>query len=155
MVASTDEHVALVDDLIGICRTRLMDPLEILLGGDPAVSTVEESVAVQAQVWAAQLLGPDDTTATTAIMRLIAALYPSDVAFDPPAHWWRTPLGQVVAQRVGHPYAESLPYSVAGSMLGITRQGVHDLVRRNKLGRHPDGGVTAESVRDRLRASSL
>lgn len=154
-MASTDEHVALVEDLIGICRIRLMDPLEILLGDDPAVSTVEKSVAVQAQVWAAQLLGPDDTTATTAIMRLIAALYPSDVAFDPPAHWWRTPLGQVVAQRVGHPYAESLPYSVAGSMLGITRQGVHDLVRRNKLSRHPDGGVTAESVRDRLRAASL
>jgi hypothetical protein len=35
-------------------------------------------------------------------------------------------------------------------MLGITRQGVHDLVTRGKLARHPDGGVKPESVRARL-----
>jgi hypothetical protein len=35
-------------------------------------------------------------------------------------------------------------------MLGMTRQGVHDLVSRGKLDRHPDGGVTTDSVRARL-----
>jgi hypothetical protein len=35
-------------------------------------------------------------------------------------------------------------------MLGMTRQGVHDLVTRGKLARHPDGGVTVDSVRARL-----
>jgi hypothetical protein len=38
---------------------------------------------------------------------------------------------------------------VAGAMLGVTRQGVHDLVSRGKLDRHPDGGVTTDSVRAR------
>ena len=39
----------------------------------------------------------------------------------------------------------------AGAMLGISRQGVHDLVRRGRLPRHPDGGVPSAAVRDRLR----
>jgi len=41
-------------------------------------------------------------------------------------------------------------YAVAGAMLGVTRQGVHDLVTRGKLARHPSGGVLTASVRDRL-----
>jgi hypothetical protein len=57
----------------------------------------------------------------------------------------------VVARRVGHPTTEGLSYAAAGAMLGITRQGVQDLVRRGKLARHTDGGVLATSVRDRLR----
>jgi len=35
-------------------------------------------------------------------------------------------------------------------MLGLTREGVHDLVVRGKLDRHPDGGVNVDSVRVRL-----
>jgi hypothetical protein len=35
-------------------------------------------------------------------------------------------------------------------MLGITRQGVHDLLNRGKLTRHADGGVTVASIRARL-----
>ena len=42
------------------------------------------------------------------MLRLIATLYPSDRAFDPPLEWWRTPLGRVVAKRVGHPSAEAV-----------------------------------------------
>jgi hypothetical protein len=37
-------------------------------------------------------------------------------------------------------------------MLGVTRQGVHDLVTRGKLARHADGGVTTESVSNRMRS---
>ena len=48
-------------------------------------------------------------------------------------------------------WAESVSYATAGAMLGITRQGVHDLVRRGRLPRHPDGGVPSAAVRDRLR----
>jgi len=43
---------------------------------------------------------------------------------------------------------------VAGAMLGVTRQGVHDLVTRGKLARHPDGGVTVDSVRARRNRST-
>jgi hypothetical protein len=95
------------------------------------------------------LLGDDDQAAASTAIRLVAALYPGDTPFDPPPEWWRTPLGQVVLRRVGHPSAQAVSYSVAGAMLGVTRQGVHDLVTRGKLARHPDGGVTVDSVRAR------
>jgi hypothetical protein len=35
-------------------------------------------------------------------------------------------------------------------MLGITRQGVHDLVRRRKLNRDPDGQITTASIHARF-----
>jgi hypothetical protein len=96
------------------------------------------------------MLDGDERVAVAAIARVVATLYPGDAPFDPPAEWWRTPLGQVVVRRMGHPFATTVSYSVAGAMLGITRQGVHDLVSRGKLERHPDGGVTPGSVRARL-----
>jgi hypothetical protein len=142
---------ALAEQVVRLLDIRLLDPLEILLEGDDAVSALRELVRRQARRWAAQMLDGDDTIAVRAVVRLVATLYPDDRAFDPPAEWWRTPLGAVVALRVGHPAAESVSYATAGAMLGITRQGVHDLVRRGRLPRHPDGGVPSAAVRDRLR----
>ncbi|MBO0803378.1 MAG: hypothetical protein J2P25_09950 [Nocardiopsaceae bacterium] len=109
-----------------------------------------EAVRQRAETWASVMLGPDDQAAMMMIIRVVSSLYPGDAPFAPPAEWWRTPLGQVVVRRVGHPSAHAVSYSVAGAMLGITRQGVHDLVTRRKLDRHPDGGVTVESVRARV-----
>ncbi|HMH94663.1 MAG TPA: hypothetical protein VK586_26710 [Streptosporangiaceae bacterium] len=43
-----------------------------------------------------------------------------------------------------------MSYAVAGAMLGVTRQGVHDLVTRGKLARHPGGRVLTAGVRDRI-----
>jgi hypothetical protein len=148
-VATTSEHVVLRDDLIRLVTSRLLDPLEILL---PAadIGELREWVLRDAEMWAAQLLGPDDTLARQVAARMIAVLYPGDEPFDPPESWWATPLGRVTARRAGHPTREHVSYAVAGAMLGITRQGVHDLVNRDKLRRHPDGGVTVASVRARL-----
>jgi hypothetical protein len=140
----------LIDQLTTVVRTRLLDPLEILFGDDEALAYLHRRSETEAKNWAAKLLGEDDRAVFGTVMRLIAALYPGDTAFDPPIDWWRTPLGQVVIRRVGHPAAESVSLSVAGAMLGMTKQGVHDLVRRGKLTRHEDGGVTTESVRTRL-----
>ncbi|GAA3343500.1 hypothetical protein GCM10020358_43040 [Amorphoplanes nipponensis] len=142
---------ALVEQIVRLLDVRLLDPLEILLDGDDAVDALRRLVRLRAGQWAAQLREGDDATAVRAAVRLIATLYPDDRAFDPPVEWWRTPLGGVVARRVGHPAAESVSYATAGAMLGITRQGVHDLVRRGRLPRHPDGGVPSAAVRDRLR----
>jgi hypothetical protein len=141
----------LVEQLERVIGSRLLDPLEILLDGHEAVEVLRVVVRVRAGSWAATMRDGDDAAAVGLIMRVVSTLYPGDVPFDPPPDWWRTPLGRVVAQRVGHPTAVALPYSVAGAMLGITRQGVHDLVNRGKLARHPDGGVLPGSVRDRLR----
>ncbi|OJF10912.1 hypothetical protein BG844_29455 [Couchioplanes caeruleus subsp. caeruleus] len=144
-------RAALVEQIVRLLDVRLLDPLEILLEGDDAVAALRELIRLRAAAWADLMRGPDDGVAAGAVIRLVAMLYPGDRAFDPPLEWWRTPLGRVVALRVGHPGAESVTLATAGAMLGITRQGVHDLVRRGKLPRHPDGGVPSAAVRDRLR----
>jgi hypothetical protein len=81
----------------------------------------------------------------------VGALYPGDAPFDPPAEWWATPFGQIVARRVGHPTVLAVSVSVAAGMLGISRQGVHDLANRGKIERHPPG-ITTASIRARLAA---
>lgn len=139
----------LADHLVRLVSSRLLDSLEILLD---ETGDLSQRVEAAAPGWAATLLGDDDQAARFLAIRLVATLYPSDRPFDPPSEWWATPLGRVVAWRVGHPAADAVPYSVAGAMLGVTRQGVYDLVQRDKLARHPSGGVTTASVRARIAA---
>jgi hypothetical protein len=145
------ERGALVEQIVRLLDIRLLDPLEVLLDADDVVGTLREIVRIRAGRWADGMRDGDDVTAVRTAARLIATLYPGDRAFDPPAGWWQTPLGQTVALRVGHPAAETVSYGTAGAMLGISRQGVHDLVRRGRLPRHPAGGVPSTAVRDRLR----
>ncbi|PSK85975.1 hypothetical protein CLV63_13734 [Murinocardiopsis flavida] len=144
------ERQALAEDLRRLVTSRLLDPLSILFESDIATDPMRRRVARDSEAWAALLLGPDRERAVHTAVRMIAVLYPGDAPFDPPEHWWRTPLGRVVARRLGHPAADRVPFAVAGAMLGITRQGVHDLVKRQKLAQHPDGGVTTASIRARL-----
>jgi len=139
----------LIEQLTRLVDARLLDPLEILLDGDQAVESARAVVSRRAEAWASVMLGLDEQAAVLMTVRVISSLYPQDGPFEPPAEWWRTPLGQVALRRVGHPSAQAVSYSVAGAMLGITRQGVHDLVTRHKLERQPEGGVTVESVRAR------
>jgi len=146
-------HPDLIEQIVRLLDVRLLDPLEVLLEGDDGVYALRELVRIRAQRWAGTLCGDDETAAVLVSARLIATLYPGDRPFDPPVEWWATPLGQTVARRVGHPSAVSVSYATAGAMLGISRQGVHDLVRRGRLPRHPDGGVPAGAIRDRLRAA--
>ncbi|MDX8028616.1 hypothetical protein SK803_00265 [Lentzea sp. BCCO 10_0856] len=148
-MATTSEHVDLRDDLTRLVRIRLLDPLEILLP-QADLDDLRERVRIDAEMWAAQLLGEDDALARRVVIRLMSVLYPGDTPFDPPDTWWATPLGRVTARRAGHPSKDGVSFAVAGAMLGITRQGVHDLVNRHKLLRHPDGGVTVASIRARL-----
>lgn len=148
----TPTRAQLIEQLVRLVDIKLLDPLEILLDGAAPVTLARELVGQRAVEWAELMLDGDDATAIGTIIRLTATLYPSDGPFDPPADWWRTPMGQLVALRVGHPTVAAVSYPVAGAMLGITRQGVHDLLARGKLARHPDGGVLPGSIRDRLRA---
>ncbi|WP_250001612.1 hypothetical protein [Actinoplanes sp. M2I2] len=144
---------ALVEQIVRLLDIRLLDPLEVLLEGDDAVAALRSLVRRRARGWASTIQHGDDRAAVLAIARLIATLYPGDGPFDPPLPWWETPLGRTVAWRAGHPGSESISYATAGAMLGTTRQAVHDLVRRGRLPRHPDGGVPSAAVRDRLRAA--
>lgn len=144
---------ALAEQLIRLLDVRLTDPLEILLDGDDSVAVVRGRLRRRALDWAFAIEHGSSSEAVHTLARLMATLYPDDHAFAPPVEWWRTPLGQAVARRVGHPFAASVSYAMAGAMLGITRQGVHDLVRRGKLPRHPEGGVPVSAVRERLLAT--
>lgn len=149
-------HGALVEQLTRLVDVRLIDPLEILLDPEPGAAAggmadaIRDLVRARAARWASDLLGPDDTRAFHLAARLVMALYPGDGPFAPPAEWWQTPLGRVYLRRVGYPGADAVPYPVAGAMLGVSRQFVHDLVSRGKLARHPDGGVRVESIVARL-----
>ncbi|MGW5159668.1 hypothetical protein ACWEPN_29685 [Nonomuraea wenchangensis] len=143
----------LTSQLIDLVEVRLLDPLEILLESQSDLSPVRSRVAERAGAWALALLGEDEDLARFTAIRLVITLYPGDHGFNPPPGWWQTPLGQVMVRRVGHPAAESVSYAVAGAMLGITRQGVHDLVTRGKLDRHESGGVTTDSVQRRITSS--
>jgi hypothetical protein len=147
------DRAHLVEQILRLLDVRLLDPLELLLEGDDVVDAMRQVLRVRAGRWADQMLTGDDETAVGIAARLVSSLYPGDRAFDPPPEWWRTPIGRVVAHRVGHPAAESVSYATAGAMLGISRQGVHDLVRRGRLPRHPDGGVPSRAIRDRLRST--
>ncbi|QFG20731.1 hypothetical protein [Actinomadura sp. WMMB 499] len=149
-MTTTEDHVELVAELLRVLEARILDPLEILLASDEPLEPIRARLRTEAEVWAAQLLGADRARATLTAARLIGVLFPGDAPFDPPAEWWRTALGRAVARTAGHPGAAAVPFSTAGAMLGITRQGVHDLVKRGKLDRAPDGGVTSSSIRDRL-----
>jgi hypothetical protein len=144
-IPAKGELAAQLQSLMG---GRLLDPLEILLEAE--LAPLRARLREQAGRLAEQLLGDDDRVAQRTAIRLVSCLYPSDGPFDPPARWWQTPLGLAVARRAGHPGAEAVSYAVAGAMLGVTRQGVHDLVTRGKLARHDDGGVTTASVQDRI-----
>lgn len=149
-MTTTDDHVELVTELVQILESRILDPLEILLASDELLPPIRARLRVEAEVWAAQLLGADPERATLTAARLVGVLFPGDAPFHPPASWWRTALGRAVVRTTGHPVAVAVPYSTAGAMLGITRQGVQDLIKRGKLDKHPDGGVATSSVRDRL-----
>lgn len=139
------DTTGLVEQLVQVMSTRLLDPLEILLE-DP-VEDVRARCERAAKVWAARLTGPN---AAYAVASIVGALYPGDDVFDPPTGWWRTPLGRVALKEIGFPGKEAVSYAVAGDMLGMTRQGVHDLITRDKLTRHPDGGVTVTSIQERI-----
>ena len=138
----------LTAQMLSLAETRLLDPLEVLLESE--LESVRSRMAERAGAWAAYMLGTDEELATRTAIRLVHVLYPGDEPFDPPAEWWRTPLGVVVAWRAGHPGAHAVSYAVAGAMLGVSKQAVHDLVNRGKLDRHADGGVTTASVHDRI-----
>ncbi|MBP2706354.1 hypothetical protein JOL79_21325 [Microbispora sp. RL4-1S] len=151
-----DERHALAEDLRRVVGSRVLDALDILFDPDELSGTGErlrELLGVKSRSWADVLLGEDDREAAFLAIRLVSGLYPGDAPFDPPAAWWGTPLGRAVARRAGHPAATAVPVSVAAAMLGITRQGVHDLVRRRKLERDPDGAITTASIQARLSRS--
>lgn len=118
-----------------------------LVGPDEAVRALEGQVHEMAPMWAAQLLqDEDDKLAAQTVIDLMSALWREG---EPSTDWWETPLGRAVARSTGTSL-DVVSYSVAGAMLGTSKQYVGKLVGQGRLERGPDGGVTHASVRAHL-----
>lgn len=141
-----DDAAAQVADEI---ETRLIWPLEMLLGPGEEFTLLRQRAGVTARMMVAQLASGDDKLAAQTAIDL-AAVLPDAI----PDGWWATPLGKLIAQSVGHPSAEAVSFSGAAAMLGVSKGRVQQLVSGGKLDRHPDGGITAASVRIRARETS-
>jgi hypothetical protein len=126
--------------------------LTALLGPCEELELVDQRVDARVAMWAATLLGDDDKLAAQTVVDLMAVLWPN---CDPTTDWWRTPLGRAVARSVGHPTADAVSYSIAGAMLGCSKQYVGKLVQAGRLNRGPNGGVTSRSVRAALHAGTV
>lgn len=69
---------------------------------------------------------------------------------EPPADWWRTPLGLVMAQAVQYDDTTDLTQQHAADILGVARGSVAQMLARGTLARSPRGGVARASVLHRL-----
>jgi hypothetical protein len=125
--------------------------LTALLGPCEELQLVDQRINAHAAMWAAALLGDDDKLAAQTVLDLMAVLWSN---CDPTTDWWRTPLGRAVARSVGHPTADVVSYSVAGAMLGCSKQYVGKLIQAGRLDRGPNGGVTSRSVRATLQGTA-
>lgn len=117
------------------------------LGWWDLADAARERLAATAQRLAAQISqDEDDRLAAQTVIDLAGVAW----EIDPPAEWWRTPLGRLVARSVGRDDSEAVTQSVAAAMLGVTRGTIAQLVARGTLDRHPEGGVSRASVLKRI-----
>lgn len=144
-----DDRTVLEGELFALAERRFVDSLEILLDSTRVVAPLRAHLRSEAKAWARDLLGDDDASAVRTASRLLSVMFDAD-EFSPPDAWWLTAFGRIVALRIGYPGRATLSGVEAAAMLGISRQGVHDLVRRGKLATAEDGRVLTTSVQDRL-----
>ena len=112
---------------------------------------VDARVETITPVLAAQLASDDDRLAAETVIDIMSALWPRGAPETVGrADWWQTPVGRACARSLGCNDAESVTYSVAAAMLGVTKGTVSQMMSRGALDRHPDGGVLRASVLRRL-----
>lgn len=138
---------ALTDQIADLLADRAL-LLGHLMGDDGAGSRWATMARSQAAHLAEILTTSNDEHEVAELVRNLGALEWGDEA-QPTTEWWRSPLGRVTAASTSidpGARAEALSPTIAGEMLGISRQRVQQLVDTGKLERHPDGGVTRASV---------
>ena len=119
-----------------------------VLGGPEAVARADRWTRELVDRIVPPLLSDDDHQVAEAVLDIMVALWPDGC--EPPAEWWRTPVGRVVARSIGAEDSEAVTHSVAAAMLGVSRGSIGQMVARGHLDRHPDGGVLRSSVLQRL-----
>lgn len=125
---------------------RSLHALGDVLGTDvvrPVRHRIEERVG---EISAA--LGSEERLARDTAIALMRVMFPRDA--EPPAPWWRTPLGRACATHTAGLYPDRIQANGAAAILGIGSSRVYQLLDSGKLTRHPDGGVTRASVMHRV-----
>jgi hypothetical protein len=120
----------------------LVGPVGSLCGLDLA-DQLRQRIIERAPIWVAILTGDDDHETAGLVVDLLHTIHGS---CDPEPAWWSTPLGRACATSLGHDTTEAWSRSVAAAVLGVHVGTVDQLLRRGKLDRHPDGGITRASV---------
>jgi hypothetical protein len=93
-------------------------------------------------------LRSEGRTARDTALGLMQVMFPGDA--EPPAQWWRTPLGRACATHSVGLYPDQVKANSAADILGVGPSRVYQLLDSGKLLRHPDGGVTRASVMQRV-----
>lgn len=126
--------------------SRPLQPLGELLGPEH-VSGVRYRIEQRVDE-ITTLLHSDARTARATALALMRALFPPSA--EPPAQWWRTPLGRECATYSVGLYPDRIQAARAAEILGIGPSRVYQLLHAGKLVHHPDGGVTRASVMRRV-----
>ncbi len=94
----------------------------------------------------------DPNSSRTAARAVMAGLYGSNEVIRT---FWQTEVGQAVARSIGF-HQEAVPYVIAATILGVSRQRVYQLCEEGKLRRIADtNAVTPASVREVLLGAGL
>lgn len=134
-----------VDQLADLLANRAIH-LSGLLGDQEAGACLASVANDRARVLLAQLEHGDAHERQQVAIDILTVAWGDG---EPPADWWRTPLGRAVAVAATDDTGR-LSYAEAGRILGITRQSARELAKAGRLDQHPDGGVTRASVMARL-----
>lgn len=133
------------DQLAEALHVTWSRPAETLLGASTA-ETIAAAVDTCTPDVIAQL-ERGDADATEVAAAVLTALWP--IPGTVPPTWWSTPLGETVRRAMDGPDV-SLTHTETADILGISRASIGQMVARGNLARHPDGGVSRDSVFRRL-----
>lgn len=133
------------DQLAEALHVTWSRPAETLLGV-AAAETIAAAVDTRAPRIVARLDRRDGDAAEIAAA-VLTALWP--IPGSVPPTWWSSPLGETVRHAMDGPDV-SLTHTETADLLGISRASIGQMVARGNLTRHPDGGVSRDSVFRRL-----
>lgn len=112
------------------------------LVGLDVLAILEDRIRDRAASLAGQLdQDEDDRLAAQTVIDVMNVLGDRDDGW-----YGRTPLGRAVARSTGGFVSESVSFSAAAAMLGVSRTRVQQLVEHGQVDRHPEGGISTASV---------
>lgn len=142
-----------MSDRIDVVAAALTRDLEarlapiLTLGGPDGVVEATRTAARLARLIAPALCSPNPHEVAETVIDVGSAL---DIGPDTPAGWWAGPVGRICAASLAGVTTDQVTARQAQAMLGLSKPRIYQLLDAGQLERHPDGGVTLQSVYQRL-----